>query len=427
MSKSPFSSIDLINKNIQFGKQLGISQLSTSDHSLTGRQLTTNGEQVLNFGSCSYLGLEMDERLKQGAIDAVNRYGSQFSCSRAYMSIGLYDELESLLDQIFGKPTIVAPSTTMGHLSTIPLLVGPNDAVILDHQVHASVQQAVRLAATNGAYVEMVRHNNMEALENRIQKLQTKHNKIWYMADGIYSMYGDCAPVKKLEELLNTYDQFHLYIDDAHGMAWEGPNGAGFVLDQIDFHPKMYLSLSLSKSFAAGGGVMIFPDQRSRELVRNCGNTLIFSGPLQPASLGAGIASAKILLSDEIYTMQDELKDRLQYFTETAKALNLPLIKDDLTPVFFLGASKTEITAMLCKELLSAGFYTNASSFPSVPNNNAGIRLTITRHLSKEDIKNFLTTFSEKLDMILNFNNFSRDGIFKAFKMNQPSREKVLV
>ncbi len=427
MSKSPFSSIDLINKNIQFGKQLGISQLSTSDHSLTGRQLTTNGEQVLNFGSCSYLGLEMDERLKQGAIDAVHRYGSQFSCSRAYMSIGLYDELESLLDQIFGKPTIVAPSTTMGHLSTIPLLVGPNDAVILDHQVHASVQQAVRLAATNGAYVEMVRHNNMEALENRIQKLQTKHNKIWYMADGIYSMYGDCAPVKKLEELLNTYDQFHLYIDDAHGMAWEGPNGAGFVLDQIDFHPKMYLSLSLSKSFAAGGGVMIFPDQRSRELVRNCGNTLIFSGPLQPASLGAGIASAKILLSDEIYTMQDELKDRLQYFTETAKALNLPLIKDDLTPVFFLGASKTEITAMLCKELLSAGFYTNASSFPSVPNNNAGIRLTITRHLSKEDIKNFLTTFSEKLDMILNFNNFSRDGIFKAFKMNQPSREKVLV
>lgn len=42
-------------------------------------------------------------------------------------------------------------------------------------------------------------------------------------------MYGDAAPVKEIEKLLNKYDNFHLYIDDAHGMSWTGKNGCGYV------------------------------------------------------------------------------------------------------------------------------------------------------------------------------------------------------
>src|SRR5206468_2324040 len=38
-------------------------------------------------GSCSYLGLELDQRLKNAGKDAIDKYGMQFSSSRAYVSI----------------------------------------------------------------------------------------------------------------------------------------------------------------------------------------------------------------------------------------------------------------------------------------------------------------------------------------------------
>src|SRR6185503_2261089 len=97
---------------------------------------------------------------------------------------------------------------------------------------------------------------------------------------------------------------------------------------QIDFHPKLFLVVGLAKAFGSCGGVLIYPDEDSKRVVRNCGKTLIFSGPLQPPVLGASIASAKIHLSNEIYKLQDELKKRVQHFNELAKKLKLPLIAE---------------------------------------------------------------------------------------------------
>lgn len=42
-------------------------------------------------------------------------------------------------------------------------------------------------------------------------------------------MYSDYAPFTALDNLLEKYDKFHLYIDDAHGMGWTGENGNGVV------------------------------------------------------------------------------------------------------------------------------------------------------------------------------------------------------
>ncbi|MEM1324155.1 MAG: aminotransferase class I/II-fold pyridoxal phosphate-dependent enzyme, partial [Bacteroidota bacterium] len=370
--------------------------------------------------------LELDERLKRASIDAIERFGTQFSCSRAYLSLGLYEELESLLAQVYGRPTVVAPTTSLGHLSNIPVLVGKNDAVILDHQVHASVQNAVRMVKAGGTHVEMVRHNNMEHLENRIKKLSQKYNKVWYMADGIYSMYGDAAPMADLNRLMDQYEQFYLYVDDAHGMSWTGKNGAGYVLDQIEYHPKMVLITSLAKGFGSCGGAMIFHNEEMKQMVRNCGGTLMFSGPLQPAQLGASIACAKIHLTDEIYTLQNELKSRIQYFVNKANELGLPLVDGSITPVFYIGVGKPEVGYSLCKKMMDLGYYTNIAAFPSVPYNNTGLRMTITRHHSYEDLNNVLNVIAEHLDGVLKEMNYSKSEIFKAFKMNVPTNLRVV-
>ena len=101
----------------------GLLQLTPQDDApLDGRTLMLDGEAKLNFGSCSYVGLETDLRLKQGAIAAVSSYGVQFASSRAYLSAPPYRELERLLGQLFGAPLVVAQTTTLAQ-TTRPVLL----------------------------------------------------------------------------------------------------------------------------------------------------------------------------------------------------------------------------------------------------------------------------------------------------------------
>ena len=198
--------------------------------------------------------------MRDAVIDAVTRYGTQFSSSRAYLQSPQYNELEPLLDEMFGGHVLVTPTTSLGHLATLPVLVESTDAVLLDHQVHASVQMAANQLRVKGATVELIRHNNMERLEAMIQRLAQTHNKLWYMADGVYSMFADFAPFDELLELLDRYEQLHLYIDDSHGVGWAGKHGRGPALDAMGMHPRLIAACSLNKSFATAGGAIVFPN-----------------------------------------------------------------------------------------------------------------------------------------------------------------------
>ena len=95
---------DTVDQIVSYGAQKGILHLYNEDNQFDGNKISIAGKEVINFGSCSYLGLEFDPRLKQGAKDAIDRFGTQFSESRAYVSLGLYNELEGLLEGLFGYP-----------------------------------------------------------------------------------------------------------------------------------------------------------------------------------------------------------------------------------------------------------------------------------------------------------------------------------
>ena len=119
------------------------------------------------------------------------------------------------------------------------MLVDSTDAVLLDHQVHATVQMAANQLRVKGTPVELIRHNNMERLEAMIERLASKHDRIWYMADGVYSMFADLAPFAELRELLDRYPQLRLYVDDSHGVGWAGTHGRGPALDALGGHPRV--------------------------------------------------------------------------------------------------------------------------------------------------------------------------------------------
>src|SRR5829696_8632853 len=106
------NTINLINEIVNDSRKKGVAQLITEDEAYNGRNITLNGKESLHFGSCSYLGLELDERLKESAIAAIQKYGIQFSSSRSYVACTLYRELEELVQKLFNAPVAMATSTS---------------------------------------------------------------------------------------------------------------------------------------------------------------------------------------------------------------------------------------------------------------------------------------------------------------------------
>jgi 7-keto-8-aminopelargonate synthetase-like enzyme len=419
------SFVETVNQIASYGVEKGIVHLYTEDESFRGNGMTLKGKPVINFGSCSYLGLEFDPRLKRAAQDAIERYGTQFSASRAYVSVTLYKELEELLEKVFDASCVITPTITLGHLSAVPVLINDEDAVIVDQQVHNSVQTAVELLKPRGIHVEIIRHNRMDLLEARLLTLRSKYAKIWYMADGIYSMFGDECPVDTIYHLMDRYPFFHFYVDDAHGMGIRGKHGRGFVLDGRMLHARMVMATSLNKSFASGGGLLLFPDPGLAQLVRSCGGPMITSGPMQPGSLGAAVAAAKIHLSDEIYTLQGELQDKIRYAAMLLKKYRLPVVSKVSAAVFFVGVGLPKLGYRLVEKMLNAGYYVNLGIFPAVPMKQTGMRFTITRLHSFAQIEGMTRELSKGFREILAEEHYSLEDIYKAFKMKKPGEAKV--
>ena len=187
--------LDTVNEVFTDAKEAGILHLYAEDESFSKRTLQIQNKKLFHFGTTGYLGLEQDIRLKEAAINAITKYGTQFPLSKSYISHPLYKTLEEHVKEMYGNNIIITKNSTLGHLGVIPSAVDDQDAIILDHQVHWSVQSAAKTLKSRSVPIEMIRHNNLQMLEDKIKALSPKHKRIWYMCDGIYSMFGDYAPI----------------------------------------------------------------------------------------------------------------------------------------------------------------------------------------------------------------------------------------
>lgn len=382
-----------------------------------GRTIKLDGRSLKFFGNCSYLGLETDPRLTNGAIDAIRKGGVLFSSSRAYVAAGPNKELTELMERIFDRPCLLMPLTNLASAAVITTRVNPQDVIILDNQVHMSVKLATDAAKNNGTKVMTLAHNNMHELETKIQALSSVHEKIWYLADGVYSMLGDLAPMAKLYELMDKYPKLRVFIDDAHGMSWTGENGAGSVLAQVGFlHKQLYLVTSLGKGFGGQGAVAVFPNEKERDIVKMTAPQLIFLSPLGNAALGSDIESAKIHLSNEIYDLQAKLKSNIKLFRETAEMLNIPLANPNCeSPIFYIGAGTSELCVLFHHLLAQKGFYINFAAYPAVPVQHAGIRIVLSLHQTEQDIKELLFLLHEIQGEFFKANGLSVEEIKSRF------------
>jgi 7-keto-8-aminopelargonate synthetase-like enzyme len=419
--------IDTVDEVLSGAKKEGVLHLYAEDKILTGRTIQIKGKEMFHFGTTGYLGLEQDIRLKEAAIQAIRNYGTQFPLSKSYISHPLYSELERKIEQMYGIPPIITKNSTLGHLAVIPTLIRDEDAVIMDHQVHWSVQNACQLLKLRGIPVEMIRHSNLGMLEDKIKQLTNRCNKIWFMADGVYSMFGDYAPIPELLSLTQKYPQLNIYFDDVHGMSWRGKNGTGFIFDAIKELPENCIVVStLSKTFGASGATVFCKNQKLRDKIKNFGGPLTFSAQLEPASVAAAIASADIHLSPEIMIKQKDLADKTGYFNQLLSSGNLPIISKNDSPVFFLGMG-TPVTAYnFVHRLFKEGFFLNLGIYPAVPIKNTGIRITLSSHNQMQDIKALAEAMEYHFPKALEETNNSENKIRQAFGIGIEKVQKIL-
>ena len=377
-----------VEANIGVLRSRGLAHLTAEDERSDGRTLTLGSSRLVNFGSCSYLGLEVHPRLKAAAHDALERYGTQFSSSRAYVSTPLYGKLEDLLLQIFDAPgLVIAPTTTLGHSAALPVLIEERDAVMFDLYVHNSVQAVLPSLKQRGIHCEALPHKRMDRVAARAEVLAKKYRRVFYLCDGVYSMHGDVLDVDTLYAALDRVPALHAYIDDAHGLGWAGRCGAGVVLGKRKIHERMVVAFGLSKGMAAAGGVFVFADQALASRVFTCGSSLIFSGPIQPPLLGAAVASAEVLLSDELEILKGRLEARIELFDKLAVGHGLLKERPAPTPIRFIEIGEEETLMDLACALKRAGYFVNAATFPAVARGRAGLRIMLNANQTLDDVR----------------------------------------
>lgn len=386
----PSKTLNLVNEIVNTATQRGVARIILENTSHDGKIIVIDGQEKISFGSYSYMGLEVDKRLKKSAIDAIERFGIQYPTSRVYTALPMYQKLEELMEQIFGAPVVLTTSLSLGHSGAMAVLVEKEDLVILDQHVHSSVQDAAHKLKASGVKVIVCRHNDLKDLEKKIEEYRSQYRKIWYACDGIYSMYGDVAPIEELMQMLDKHSCFHLYVDDAHGISSFGKNGSGWVLSKVDFHEKMILTSGMAKAFGTMGGIISVKDPVLYERVKNCTGSLIFSGPHPVPILGASVTSAEIHMTEEIAVRQKMLAEKINHCSVLLRRNGLPDISDPETPIFFIAVGVLRAGYTLVKKLLDSDFYVNLASFPAVSESCTGIRFTVTLHHTLEDIERFV-------------------------------------
>src|SRR4051812_49799789 len=190
-----------------------------------GPVVEMEGRERVMLGSNNYLGLTGDERVKQGARDALEHYGTGLTGSRLLNgTIPLHLELESELAAWMGtEDALVFTTGHQANVGTLGTILAPGDTVVADSADHASILDGCLLSR---AKLRPFRHNRMDKLERALEKATNDSGGILVVVDGVFSMEGDVAPLPAICDLCERFGA-RLMVDEAHAAGVLGARGAG--------------------------------------------------------------------------------------------------------------------------------------------------------------------------------------------------------
>jgi len=340
------------------------------------------GRRRIMLGSNNYLGLTGDERVRQGAMDAITKYGTGLTGSRFLNgTIDLHLELEhELADWIGTEDALVFTTGHQANLGALGTILAPGDTVIADSGDHASILDGCILSR---AKLRAFRHNRMDLLEKALGKATQDGGGILVVVDGVFSMEGDVAPLPEIVELCQAHGA-RLMVDEAHALGVLGARGAGTsellgVEDQVDLRMATF-----SKSLASCGGV-IAGSAEVVEFLRIQARPFMFTAAAVPAAVGATLAAVRICRSDEGPALFARALDNARYLHSGLSELGFQVVKptrlgdgtEIVTTVVPVVVGDDWKAVFLWKELYDSGVFVNVALHPAVPPAGALLRTSV--------------------------------------------------
>lgn len=369
-----------------------------------GRLLTlVDDRQLLDFVSCSYLGLDEDKRIVEAASTTISRCGVTFPAARTRIQVESFVILEALLQEIFAqKSCVFFQNLHQGHLGVLPLLgsgempsfpAATNGFVfIFDQFAHSSLQINRALMAQFGE-VHVGSLADHDYLHNAFQTAHQAQKTAVVICDSIGSMGG----INSVSQLYQWAEEFkgYIYFDDAHGTSIIGQHGCGHVLHELQGRDtsRLILTSSLSKAFGAVGGVVAVPTAADAFMIKHYAPTYVFSGPSPLAIVDSAIAAAHIHLSDEITVLQQQLWANTAYLDTQ---LTVPVMNQYLqTPIrgIFIGDEHRAIDGAL--RLREEGIAVTTAMYPTVPKQQSLLRLAISAKHTEAQLQQVCTSINQ--------------------------------
>jgi 8-amino-7-oxononanoate synthase len=350
------------------------------------------GRDVILAGTNNYLGLSFDPRCIKAAQDAAAKWGTGTTGSR--LANGSFSEhlaLEDEIGQFYGVDHAIVFSTgyaaTMGMCST---LAGPGDVILLDADSHASIYAGVKLS---GADVIRFKHSDPEDLAKRLRRLGDRADQALIIAEGIYSMLGDVAPLQEIAAVKREYGGY-LFLDEAHSMGALGESGRGAaqaagVEADVDFFAGTF-----SKSLGAVGGFCV-SNHAELEAIRFCINAYIFTASSSPSIIASTRESLRIITAEP--QLREKLWDNAHRLYNGLKALGLP-VGPTASPVIAVEMEDRSATVDCWKALMEAGVYVNLVIPPASPSTNFLLRNSISAAHSTQQIDTIIGAYEGLLN-----------------------------
>jgi 8-amino-7-oxononanoate synthase len=347
---------------------------------LSPTEAQIGGRHTILAGTNNYLGLTFDPDCIDAGQRALAESGTGTTGSR--MANGNYSghlALEQELADYYGYPYAMVFSTGYSaNLGTMLALLGPEDAVLLDADAHASLYDG---AAMSPASVYRFKHNDPDSLDKRLSRLKDRASQALVVIEGIYSVIGDRAPLEEFIEVKDRHGAL-LLVDEAHSLGGLGATGRGLgeetnTLDKVDF-----VVGTFSKSLASTGGFCVSRHEEL-SLFRFASRPYVFTASPCPSVIATTRQALRHLRE------HPELIGKLWHNAErlygALKGSNLP-ISPELSPVVAVMVVDKATAAKAWYQLLQEGVYCNLMLPPSAPGGGSLLRFSMSAAHTDEQI-----------------------------------------
>ena len=363
-----------------------------TDEILSATEGVVQGRRVILAGTNNYLGLSFDPRCIEASRAAAARWGTGTTGSRlANGSFAEHVALEAEMADFYGVDNAIVFSTgyaaTMGMCATV---AGPDDVILMDADSHSSIYSGVKLS---GAEIIRYRHSNPDDLAKRLRRLGDRATRTLVIAEGIYSMLGDVAPLQEIAAIKREYGAT-LLVDEAHSMGVLGAGGRGAaqaagIEDEVDF-----IVGTFSKSLGAVGGFAT-SQHAILDTIRYCIRAYIFTASSSP-SVVASVRRALQIVRDEP-ALRERLWENAERLHTGLRSLGLP-VGPAASPVVAVEFTDRELAIAAWYQLFEQGIYVNLVVPPASPSSNFLLRNSMSAAHTPEQIDAMIAAYRTLLD-----------------------------